>query len=118
MINFSRKFIYLLFLSLLSGHVYSEFIILECSKTNNWTDERDLLYKLQIGTGSKKVVQVFKRNQLQMQLKETKTHYELGQYTNGSYEELIPLLKVNKETLMVDFSIGSQNDDPIFCKKL
>jgi len=61
---------FLLLLSLFSTtKIYSEFIILDCSEINNWTDKRDVLYSLQIGTGSKKVIQVFKNNQLQMLIK-------------------------------------------------
>ena len=39
-----------------------------------------------------------------MQLKETDSHYEIGQYIDASESELIPLLKVNKVSLIVDYS--------------
>ena len=102
---------------LLSSKIYSEFIVLECSKLNNWTDKRDVLYTLQIGTGSKKVVQLFKRSQLQMQLKETDTHYEIGQYIDASESNHIALLKVNKASLIVDYSNKRKEDEVIYCKK-
>ena len=98
-------------------NAYSEFIILDCSKMNDWTDKRDVLYSLQIGTGSKKVIQVFKKNQLQMQLKETESHYEIGQYSDATETELIPLLKVNKQTLVVDYSNKTKESSAIFCRR-
>jgi hypothetical protein len=77
-----------------------------------------VLYTLQIGTGSKKVVQLFKRNQLQMQLKETDSHYEIGQYTDASESNLIPLLKVNKSTLIVDYSNKEEEQEIIYCRRV
>ena len=109
---------FLLLLSLFSNtKIYSEFIILDCSEINNWTDKRDVLYSLQIGTGSKKVIQVFKKNQLQMQLKETASHYEIGQYSDASETELIPLLKVNKKTLVVDYSNKTRESSTVSCRR-
>jgi hypothetical protein len=109
---------FLLLLSLFSTtKIYSEFIILDCSEINNWTDKRDVLYSLQIGTGSKKVIQVFKNNQLQMQLKETASHYEIGQYSDATETELIPLLKVNKETLVVDYSNKTKESSVVYCRR-
>jgi len=35
------KYISLSLIFLLSSKIYSEFIVLECSKLNNWTDKRD-----------------------------------------------------------------------------
>ena len=112
------KYISLSLIFLLSSKIYSEFIVLECSKLNNWADKRDVLYTLQIGTGSKKVVQLFKRNQLQMQLKETDSHYEIGQYTDASESNLIPLLKVNKSTLIVDYSNKEEEQEIIYCRRV
>ena len=112
------KYISLSLIFLLSPKIYSEFIVLDCSKLNNWTDKRDVLYTLQIGTGSKKVLQVFKRNQLQMQLKETESHYEIGQYTDASKSNLIPLLKVNKATLIVDYSNKEKGQGIIYCRRV
>ena len=112
------KYIFLSLIFLLSSKIYSEFIVLDCSKLNNWTDKRDVLYTLQIGTGSKKVVQVFKRSQLQMQLKETESHYEIGQYTDATENELIPLLKVNKSTLIVDYSNKAKEQGIIYCSRV
>ena len=111
------KYISLSLIFFLSSKIYSEFIVLECSKLNNWTDKRDVLYTLQIGTGSKKVVQLFKRSQLQMQLKETDSHYEIGQYIDSSETELIPMLKINKMSLVVDYSNKGKKDEVIYCKK-
>ena len=111
------KYISLSLIFLLSSKIYSEFIVLDCSKLNNWTDKRDILYTLQIGTGSNKVLQVFKRNQLQMQLKETDSHYEIGQYTDASESKLIPLLKVNKTTLIVDYS-NKEKEQGIYCRRV
>ena len=112
------KYISLSLIFLLSSKIYSEFIVLECSKLNDWTDKRDVLYTLQIGTGSKKVLQVFKRSQLQMQLKETDTHYEIGQYIDASESNLIPLLKVNKATLIVNYSNKEKEQGIIYCRRV
>jgi len=100
-----------------SSSIYAEFFILECSKVEDWTDKRDIVYSLQIGTGSKQVIQVFKKSQLKMQLKETISHYEIGQYTDASETDLIPLLKVNKESLVVDYSNNREVEGLIFCRK-
>ena len=118
MLKALTKYISLALIFLLPPKIYSEFIVLDCSKLNNWTDKRDVLYTLQIGTGSKKVLQVFKRNQLQMQLKETESHYEIGQYTDASESNLIPLLKVNKATLIVDYSNQKKGQGIIYCRKV
>jgi hypothetical protein len=108
--------IVLFFGFLLSTEVVGDFLILECSKVSNWIDNKDIAFSLQIGTSTKKVLQVFQNRQLQMQLKETVTHFEIGQYTDASETTLIPVLKVNKETLMADYS--NLKKDPIFCKKV
>ena len=55
--------------------------------------------------------------QLKMQLKETTSHYEIGQYTDATEKDLIPLLKVNKATLMVDYSNKTKKPETIFCRK-
>tara|TARA_B110000495_G_C22761768_1_gene446018 strand:- start:306 stop:662 length:357 start_codon:yes stop_codon:yes gene_type:complete len=118
MFNELMKCISLSLMLVLSSKIYSEFIVLDCSKQNNWTDKKDVLYSLQIGTGSKKVLQVFKRNQLQMQLKETDSHYEIGQYIDASESNLIPLLKVNKATLIVDYSNKEKEQGIIYCRRV
>ena len=110
------KYISLSLIFLLSSKIYSEFIVLECSKLNNWTDKRDVLYTLQIGTGSKKVVQLFKRSQLQMDFKETENYYELGQYTDETRSELIPRLLIDKESLMAS-KYNAPDDKPVSCKR-
>jgi len=52
-----------------------------------------------------------------MQLKETDSHYEIGQYIDASESKLIPLLKVNKASLIVDYSNEGKEDEIIYCKK-
>ena len=52
-----------------------------------------------------------------MQLKETDTHYEIGQYIDASESNLIALLKVNKTSLIVDYSNEGKEDEVIYCKK-
>jgi hypothetical protein len=52
-----------------------------------------------------------------MQLKETTSHYEIGQYTDATEKDLIPLLKVNKATLMVDYFNKTKKSETIFCRK-
>ena len=68
---------------------------LDCSRALN--DDRGISFSLLIGTT--KGIQVLKKGRLQMDLKQTDTHYELGQYTDAQKEGFIPVLKVNKETL-------------------
>ena len=112
-----KKNLLIVIILFVSSSIYAEFFILECSKVNDWTDKRDIVYSLQIGTGSKQVIQVFKTRQLKMQLKETASHYEIGQYTDATEKDLIPLLKVNKATLMVDYSNKTKKSETIFCRK-
>ena len=52
-----------------------------------------------------------------MQLKETGSHFEIGQYIDASESELIPLLKINKASLIVDYSNKGKEDEVIYCKK-
>ena len=113
-----KKNLLIVIILFVSSSIYAEFLILECSKVNDWTDKRDIVYSLQIGTGSKQVIQVFKTRQLKMQLKETTSHYEIGQYTDATENELIPLLKVNKSTLIVDYSNKAKEQGIIYCSRV
>ena len=112
----SKKIIPLAIGMFLSSEILSEFMVLECSSTNDWTDKVNLLYTLQIGTDSKKAIQVFKRSQLQMDFKETENYYELGQYTDETRSELIPRLPIDKESLMAS-KYNAPDDKPVSCKR-
>ena len=104
-----------IFLTYYSSSVISaDLLKLDCSRTLN--DDRGISFSLLIGTT--KGIQVLKKGRLQMDLKQTDTHYELGQYTDAQKEGFIPVLKVNKETLNIDFAKYMQLDDPLECIKV
>ena len=97
-----------------SSVISADLLKLDCSRALN--DDRDISFSLLIGTT--KGIQVLKKGRLQMDLKQTDTHYELGQYTDTQKEGFIPVLKVNKETLNIDFAKYMQLDDPLKCIKV
>ena len=97
-----------------SSVISADLLKLDCSRALN--DDRRIAFSLLIGTT--KGIQVLKKGRLQMDLKQTDTHYELGQYTDAQKEGFIPVLKVNKETLNIDFAKYMQLDDPLECIKV
>jgi len=97
-----------------SSVISADLLKLDCSRALN--DDRGIAFSLLIGTT--KGIQVLKKGRLQMDLKQTDTHYELGQYTDAQKEGFIPVLKVNKETLNIDFAKYMQLDDPLKCIKV
>ena len=97
-----------------SSATSADLLKLDCSRALN--DDRGISFSLLIGTT--KGIQVLKKGRLQMDLKQTDTHYELGQYTDAQKEGFIPVLKVNKETLNIDFAKYMQLDDPLECIKV
>ena len=53
-----------------------------------------------------------------MDLKISDRYFEVGQFTDETKEELIPVMKINKETLLVEYAKYMQLVEPISCKKL
>mgnify|MGYP001211051336 FL=1 len=109
----------LLFLPLLifASYANAEFINLEC-KTQNENLDRIASFNLLIGTESKKVTQILKKGQLQMDLLVTDSHYEIGQYTDERKVDLIPVMKVNKHDLKIEYAKYIDLVKPITCIKI
>ena len=109
-----KKFLMVHFL-FISSLLFSEMINLECSTKNS---DRNLLFSLLLGTETEKAIQILKKGQLQMDLKISDRYFEVGQFTDETKEELIPVMKINKETLLVEYAKYMQLVEPISCKKL
>ena len=53
-----------------------------------------------------------------MDLLITDTHYEIGQYVDGTKTELIPVLKVNKDDFNIEYAKFMELVRPILCIKI
>tara|TARA_B100000902_G_scaffold258_1_gene335 strand:- start:907 stop:1290 length:384 start_codon:yes stop_codon:yes gene_type:complete len=114
LVGMINKFI-LISAFIFSSHIKAEFINLEC-KTQNENVDRIASFNLLIGTESRKATQILKKGQLQMDLLITDSHYEIGQYTSEEKTELIPVMKVNRDTLQIDYAKYIDLVKPIICK--
>lgn len=109
------KKILMVYFSFISSFLYSEMINLECSTKNS---DRTLSFSLLLGTETEKAIQILKKGQLQMDLKISNKYYEVGQFIDATKEDLIPVMKINRKTLVVEYAKYMQLVEPISCTKL
>ena len=87
---------------------------------NNWNKKPKVAFSLTMGVETKRAIQTLKKGNLEMDLLITKEHYELGMYTDGSKskDKFIPVIKLNTETLNIDYAKYMDLVAPITCLKL
>ena len=107
----------IIFTILISFSMYSnaEMINLECKTQNS---DRKISFNLLLGTATGKAVQILKKGQLRMDLSVTDEYFDIGQFTDESKTELISVMKVNRETLEIEYAKYMELVEPILCLKL
>jgi hypothetical protein len=118
----NKKITFILFI-LFSGFIKADLIKFQCVMAgvgDNWNIEPKVAFSLTLGVATKKAIQTLRKGNLEMDLLVSKNHYELGMYTDGSKskDKFIPVLKLNKETLNVDYAKYMDLVEPITCLKL
>jgi hypothetical protein len=53
-----------------------------------------------------------------MDLSVTDKYFDIGQYTDASQQELISVIKVNRDTLEIEYAKYMELVEPILCIKL
>ena len=117
-----KKIAFILFL-LFSSFIRADLIKFQCFMAgvgDNWGNKPKVLFSLTLGVETKKAIQTLKKGNLEMDLLVTEDHYELGMYTDGtkSQDRFIPVIKLNKETLNIDYAKYMDLVAPITCLKL
>ena len=121
-VDMIKKIAFILFL-LFSSFIKADLIKFQCFMAgvgDNWGNKPKVLFSLTMGVETKKAIQTFKKGNLEMDLLVTKAHYELGMYTDETKNEnrFIPVMKLNRETLNIDYAKYMDLVAPITCLKL
>ena len=108
---------------LFSSFIKADLINFQCYMNgvgDNWGNKPKVLFTLAMGVETKKAIQTLKKGNLEMDLLVTQDHYELGMYTDGTKSEdrFIPVMKLNRETLNIDYAKYMDLVAPITCIKL
>tara|TARA_B100001029_G_scaffold124171_1_gene103407 strand:- start:189 stop:548 length:360 start_codon:yes stop_codon:yes gene_type:complete len=117
-----KKIAFILIL-VFSSFIKADLIKFQCSMAgvgDNWGKKPKVLFSLTMGVETKKAIQTLKKGNLQMDLLVTKDHYELGMYTDETKrkDRFIPVMKLNKVTLNIDYAKYMDLVTPITCLKL
>ena len=117
-----KKIAFILFL-VFSSFIRADLIKFQCFMAgvgDNWGNKPKVLFSLTLGIETKKAIQTLKKGNLEMDLLVTKDHYELGMYTDETKNEnrFIPVMKLNRETLNIDYAKYMDLVAPITCLKL
>ena len=117
-----KQIAFILFL-LFSSFIRADLIKFQCFMAgvgDNWGNKPKVLFSLTLGVETKKAIQTLKKGNLEMDLLVTEDHYELGMYTDEtkSQDRFIPVIKLNKETLNIDYAKYMDLVAPITCLKL
>ena len=117
-----KKITFILFL-VFSSFIKADLIKFECFMPgvgDNWGNKSKVLFSLTMGVETKKAIQTLKKGNLQMDLLVTKDHFELGMYTDETKrkDRFIPVMKLNKVTLNIDYAKYMDLVTPITCLKL
>ena len=117
-----KKIAFILFL-VFSSFIKADLIKFQCFMAgvgDNWGNKPKVLFSLTLGVETKKAIQTLKKGNLEMDLLVTEDHYELGMYTDEtkSQDRFIPVIKLNKETLNIDYAKYMDLVAPITCLKL
>ena len=121
-VDMIKKIAFILFL-LFSSFIKADLIKFQCFMAgvgDNWGNKPKVLFSLTMGVETKKAIQTLKKGNLEMDLLVTKAHYELGMYTDETKNEnrFIPVMKLNRETLNIDYAKYMDLVAPITCLKL
>ncbi len=121
-VDMIKKITFILFL-VFSSFIKADLIKFQCFMAgvgDNWGNKPKVLFSLTMGVETKKAIQTLKKGNLEMDLLVTKDHYELGMYTDAtrSKDRFIPVIKLNKETLNIDYAKYMDLVAPITCLKL
>ena len=121
-VDMIKKIAFILFL-LFSSFIKADLIKFQCFMAgvgDNWGNKPKVLFSLTLGIETKKAIQTLKKGNLEMDLLVTKDYYELGMYTDEtkSQDRFIPVIKLNKETLNIDYAKYMDLVAPITCLKL
>lgn len=117
-----KKIAFILIL-VFSSFIKADLIKFQCSMAgvgDNWGKKAKVLFSLTMGVETKKAIQTLKKGNLQMDLLVTKDHFELGMYTDETKrkDRFIPVMKLNKVTLNIDYAKYMDLVTPITCLKL
>ncbi len=121
-VDMIKKIAFILFL-VFSSFIKADLIKFQCFMAgvgDNWGNKPKALFSLTMGVETKKAIQTLKKGNLEMDLLVSKDHYELGMYTDAtkSKDRFIPVIKLNKETLNIDYAKYMDLVAPITCLKL
>ena len=121
-VDMIEKITFILFL-VFSSFIKADLMKFQCFMAgvgDNWGNKPKVLFSLTMGVETKKAIQTLKKGNLEMDLLVTKDHYELGMYTDAtkSKDRFIPVIKLNKETLNIDYAKYMDLVAPITCLKL
>ncbi len=102
-----------------SCFIRAELVNFKCTM-NDWNNEPKDVFSLTMGIETKRAIQTLKKGNLEMDLLVTEDYYELGQFTDDtkSKDRFIPVIKLNKKTLNIDFAKYMDLVEPIRCLKL
>ena len=120
LVGMNKEITFILILILLfSSFVKADLIKFQCVM-NDWNNEPMETFSLTIGVETKRAIQTLKKGNLEMDLLVSENYYELGMYTDGSKnkDRFIPVLKLNKATLNIDYAKYVDLVKPISCLKL
>ena len=97
----------------------AELLNFKCTM-NDWNNEPKTAFSLTLGLETKRAIQSLKKGNLEMDLLDTDEYYELGQFTDATKtkDRFIPVIKLNKKTLNIDYSKYIDLIEPISCLKL
>ena len=117
-----KKIAFILFL-VFSSFIKADLIKFQCFMAgvgDNWGNKPKVLFYLTLGVETKKAIQTLKKGNLEMDLLVTEDHYELGMYTDETKrkDRFIPVMKLNKVTLNIDYAKYMDLVTPITCLKL
>ena len=121
-VDMIKKIAFILFL-VFSSFIKADLIKFQCFMAgvgDNWGNKPKVLFSLTLGVETKKAIQTLKKGNLEMDLLVTEDHYELGMYTDATKrkDRFIPVIKLNKETLNIDYAKYMDLVAPITCLKL
>ena len=94
----------------------SSLINLDCA-TQTQNSDRKFSFNLLLGTETGKAIQILKKGPLKMDLLVTEKYYELGQFTDASKQDFITVLRLNRDTLEINYAKYMELVEPILCKR-
>jgi len=105
----------LIIILVFSSFLQAEMINLRCSTQDS---DRDLSFDLLLGTSTQRAIQTTRKGQLQMDLKVTEKYFEIGQFTEVSKTDIIPIIRINKDTMAVEYAKYMELVEQILCIKI